>query len=686
MLSILFLLWFLACGVAMAQWLLPRQNPLLRIYLGLSLGVLMMMWLPALLAYGLAFTLTAHWVAAGLMGALAALCYLLRDRRSSVPFDQEQKRRLRLLALLVAPMTLLSAYLQYTHSLRLTPDGAYHVGQSTYGDLSLHLAVTTGAVNAPFPLQNSLMLGASMAYPYLADTFAASFYMLGMPLNTAMAFSGTLMMTLVYAGYTLLCIRLCRRAGAVPLAVCLLFFNGGLGFFYTLSGRVEGGQVTTLWDNLRNVVEGYYQTPTNQPDPNNLRWSNIICDMLIPQRGILGGWTMLLPCFNLLLPPLARGEKHEARGLVLLGLFAGGMPLIHTHSFLALVLASAGFFLYSLASAPGGSQAKALLPWLLYGGIAASLALPQLISLTLPQATGSDHFLRFQFNWCNNRGGRGLVDPYLWFYVKNIGLPFPLILLSLCQRVRPGRAVQAVRGPARRFFIRRDVAADSPERRDEAHRARVRQTRLLAAGGFLIYGVAEFVIFQPNEYDNNKLFYVWFMLCLPMAAEYALTLYGRLRGLGGRRVIAGAFLFTCFVSAWLTVVREWVSDYQAYSRADIEAAEFIKAQTPEHAVFVTGSQHLNPVSSLAGRTILCSSDLYLFFHGFSTQARRAEIAAFYENPAANLAFLREYGVQYIYVSAYERDGSQYDLDEAALEALFPLIYDSEGRRIFSVPD
>ncbi|MCL1854187.1 MAG: hypothetical protein FWF86_00515 [Clostridia bacterium] len=663
MLSILYLLWFLAWGVVMVRWLLPRLSPLLRVYLGLSLGVLLMMWLPALLACALAFTLTAHWAAAGLMGALAALCYLLRDPSSPAPFDREQKRRLRMLALLVAPMTLLSAYLQYTHSLRLTPEGAYHVGQSTYGDLSLHLAVATSVVNAPFPLSNSLMLGASMAYPYLADSFAGSFYMLGMPLNTAMAFSGTLMMALVYAGYTLLCLQLCRRAGAVPLAVCLLFFNGGLGFFYTLSGRAENGQVTTILDNLRNVLEGYYQTPTNQPDPNNLRWSNIICDMLIPQRGILGGWTMLLPCFNLLLPPLAGRGRHGVRGLALLGLFAGGMPLLHTHSFLALALASAGFLLHSLITTPRGSRLQALLPWLLYGGIAAALALPQLIPLTLPQAAGSDHFLRFQFNWCNNRGGRGLVDPYLWFYVKNIGLPFPLILLSLLPM--PGRVPEA------------------PARRDGESRP---PTLLPAAGGFLIYGVAEFVLFQPNEYDNNKLFYVWFMLCLPMAAEYALSLYEKLRGLGGRRIIAGAFLFVCFVSAGLTVAREWVSDYRAYAGEDIEAAEFIKAETPEHSVFVTGNQHLNPVSSLAGRTILCSSDLYLYFHGFNTRARRAEIAAFYENPAANLAFLKEYGVQYIYVSAHERDDIQYDLDEAALEALFPLIYDSGGRRIFSVPD
>ncbi|MFR5854958.1 MAG: hypothetical protein ACLUE8_11895 [Lachnospiraceae bacterium] len=50
------------------------------------------------------------------------------------------------------------------------------------------------------------------------------------------------------------------------------------------------------------------------------------------------------------------------------------------------------------------------------------------------QATESNHFLRFQFNWCNNRGGNGLVDPYFFFYIKNVGFPYLLILLALLKR------------------------------------------------------------------------------------------------------------------------------------------------------------------------------------------------------------------------------------------------------------
>ncbi len=647
----LYLLFFLAGGVTITRLLLPRMRPVKRIYIGLSLGVLLMMWLPVLWAYAFCFDFLSHGLAAVSLLGLCGLSFLLRDKRPAVPFDDRERHALKTLLIIVLPLAVLGGYLEYTHSIRLAADGSLHVGQSTYGDLSLHLAVTTSIVGAKFPLHNSLMLGATMAYPYLSDSIASTMILFGMELNNAMALTGTLMMTLVFAGYALLCMQLCRKRGAAILAFFLLFLNGGLGFFYTIDATVDGYSVTTMWDNLRTVMEGYYQTPTNQPDPHNLRWVNIICDMLVPQRGILGGWTMLMPALNLLIPPLINRQKHSPRAIVLLGLFAGGLPLIHTHSYLALVLFSAGACLYCVVTEKQ-NRWQAFRPWLIYGAIAAALSLPQLIAFTFVQATGSDHFLRFQFNWCNNRGGNGLVDTYLWFYIKNIGLPYLLILLSLCQ-----------------WKKRRDV-------------------RLIACGAFLIYLIAEFILFQPNEYDNNKLLYVWFLLSLPMAADYAMELYERLRGLDGRRLIAAGFLATCFLSSGLTIARECVSDYHAYSAVDVETAEYIRENTPEHSVWLTGNQHLNPVSSLAGRTILCSSDLYLYYHGFNTGARRAEIAAFYENPAQNLDLLSKYQVEYIYVSSYERNDSQYALNEDALEELFPLVFETRGghNRIFEVPE
>ncbi len=89
---------------------------------------------------------------------------------------------------------------------------------------------------------------------------------------------------------------------------------------------------------------------------------------------------------------------------------------------------------------------------------------------------------------------------------------------------------------------------------------------------------------------------------------------------------------------------------------------------------MTGDQHINPASSLAGRTIVCGPGLWLNWHGFDISDRCAEIAEFYEDPAAHSDTLEKYNVSYIMVSSYER--SDYAVDDEALDALFELVFES----------
>ncbi len=654
MLSIVYLLLFSFGGGFIVRCLLPRKSPVERAYLGLSAGLFLLMWLPSLMAAAFRFTPLGHGLATLALALLCVGAYFVRDRHAPQKMKSEDYRTVTLLCRVALPLLLLGGLLEVTHTLCPTADGGYGVGQSTYGDLQLHAAITTSMVDAAFPLHNSLLLDATMAYPYLSDAVSASLYLLGLPLHTAMQLSGVWMMALVFGGYTLLARKLTHGPRAAGLCVLLLFLNGGLGFFYTLGGTVEQGMVTTALDNLRNVLTGYYQTPTNQPDPNNLRFVNIICDMLVPQRTFLGGFAVLLPCLNLLLPELLPPREGEAaapycpRALALAGVLAGGLPLIHTHSYLALALMSAGLCAFCVLRAPRGERFAAFRPFLLFGAIAAALSVPQVFGFTLKQTSGSDHFVRLRFNWCNNRGGYGLIDPYFWFYIKNLGLPFVLILMSLFTK----------------------------ERRKQA----------LLCGAFAIYVVAELVLFQPNEYDNNKLFFVWLLLCLPMAADLLGDIYARLKGLPGRRLLAALTAAVLFLSSALTVAREVYSSYQVYSAEDIRTAEYVRENTPTGAVFLSGSQHLNPVTALAGRTTVCGPGLYLHYHGFSTAEREREIAAFYEQPEQHLALLKKYRVQYVYVSAYERYASTFDLDEEALSALLPVCYESPACRIYGVPD
>ena len=66
-----------------------------------------------------------------LLAAGMALCYFLRDRRSPAPWDEKETRLLRQCLLVALPLTVLSGYLQYTHTMRVDEWGNWNVGQST---------------------------------------------------------------------------------------------------------------------------------------------------------------------------------------------------------------------------------------------------------------------------------------------------------------------------------------------------------------------------------------------------------------------------------------------------------------------------------------------------------------------------------------------------------------------------
>ena len=108
-------------------------------------------------------------------------------------------------------------------------------------------------------------------------------------------------------------------------------------------------------------------------------------------------------------------------------------------------------------------------------------------------------------------------------------------------------------------------------------------------------------------------------------------------------------------------------------------ARYIEENTEEHSVFLTWTEHLNPVSSLAGRTIVCGPDLWLYYHGFQTGERQSEIAAFYADPESHQEVLSKYHVSYIMVGPYERSGLYINMD--SLESLYPIVFTSENESI-----
>lgn len=660
--SIVYTLMYLLFGMMTVRFLLPRHRPLNRLWLGMSLGLLEEMWLPALCAFFFSFTMMAHAAAAVLLTLITLVCFFIRDRRDAAGWDEKEDILLRQLMLTAVPLTMLSACLQYTHVMRADEYGSWHVGQSTFGDLPMHLSFITNLVGKKFPADYPFYPGSRLSYPFLTDSLSSTFYMLGASLQAATIIPAVLMMALCFAGVMILAREMTAGRKTVVMAALLFFLNGGLGFLYNfdrVGDNVPAVGGTGIFERIRYILEEYYKAPTNRPEDFNLRWSNVICDLMIPQRTLLGGWCMVIPCFYLMnaaLRPRNVRADRGGRALGLLAVWAGALPLVHTHSFLALALMSFGAMMYDLIHGDPKTldcprpRSAILARYLIYGAAAAALALPQLICFTFGQAlNGSENvsFLKFQFNWANNPSGGGMRDMYLWFYIKNIGLPFVALILALFEKNPRHRRIFAMMLPV-----------------------------ILAA---------ELIRFQPNEYDNNKLLYLaWMMGCMIVADWFAM-MWRKLKGIRCRGILAVLTAIVLFLSAGLTIWRECVSDITAFSAAEVEAGEYARDETPDDAVYlISPLWHLNPVMSVAGKTVVCGPDTWLYWHGFDTRERQKEVRDFYEDPEHHTELLQKYGVEYIYVSHIER--GKYEIDEAAMRRNYEIVFENSAVTIYHVPE
>lgn len=675
---------FQLCGLLAARRLLPQESGGARLLYGSVLGSVLLQWCPIPFSFFLGFTKASHFCGLALACCLAALSLVFCKREKTVPLGLSAFVRRKFLWFVLA-VTIFFCWLVW-HSFRYE-DGRIFSSQATYGDMCMHLSfITSIAKQGTFPPMYSLLPDCRLAYPFLSDSISSSLVLFGAPLRWAyflpMAFAGAQ----VFFGVYLFVSRLTQSAKKGAFAWLFFFFNGGFGFLYFLESK----------EKFQSIFTGFYQTPTNYV-AGNLHWVNVIVDMMLPQRATLFGWAVLFPIFYLLYRAVFEGEK---RYFLFAGVLSGLLPMIHTHSFLAVILTCGAWLICALLKGLRWEKTAArvvkgmvvfglafmvllqvlvraagredgLLPLalcfvalcvLLIGfllwktakqtglrGLAATwgvlllsaavLALPQLCYWTFRQVGGSG-MLCGHFGWSIG------PDQYLWFYLKNIGLTAVLALCGLLAAKE------------------RELAKYTP--------------------ALVIWFLAELVRFQPNEYDNNKLLYAAYAFLCCAAAECLFQLLSHIQKRGLRAVLAGGVLAVTMTSAVLTMGRESVARYELFGDGAIRVSEFVEENTAPSSVILTDTRHNNEIVSLSGRNIVCGSSSYLFFHGLPYYSREEAVRKMYEQPKDSLPLYERCKVDYVLVSDFEQ--SSYQVNEREIGELFELIYDDGVRKLYRVKE
>lgn len=628
MLGILWFLFWQAVGLVLAAAAFPEKRTWVRLWLGSVMGSVLSMWAPVPFSFLLNFSTASH-IAAMVLGlALVGLSVFLRQKHPAPLSDPERAHGDRPLLWLLPPFFLVCAVMVCNHTLRPVGEALY-TGQCTYGDMSMHLGfIASIAEQGTFPPHYNIFPEGKLCYPFLCDSISSSLYLFGSSLRTAYILPMLFAFVQCFAGFWFLAREVCREKGAAVLAFILFFLNGGLGIIHFF-----GDEYT-----LRSIFTGFYETPTNLIE-KQIRWVNVLVDMMLPQRATLFGWAALFAALYLLFRAVFRGD---GRCFLPAGILGGLLPMIHTHSFFALGLMAFGWLVYSLFR--DGFCREFIRNWCLFGFTAVILAVPQLLIWTFQSVGGNESFLRLGFDWVN--GGQ---ENWLWFWLRNVGPVFILTPLAFLFGETEDRAV--------------------------------------FSGAIVIYILADLILFQPNAYDNNKLLYIWYLFSCLLTADFVVRQLAKLRSRAAQGLILGLLLLVCTNAALLSLGREVISGtekygYELFNGDEVAASQWIRENTEPEALFLTSDNHDNAVAVLTGRNILCGSGSYLYYHGLNYGAVQQLARAMLTDAEVFEQYRQEYGIEYVWIGQYEQAlGGCID---GYLRSAYPAVFSSGSVHIYQV--
>lgn len=500
-----------------------------------------------------------------------------------------------------------------------------------WGDSAFHLLMIERLATAnPFTLEHPIFAGTKLTYPFIINFISAVFREIGS--DTLSAYRLPLF-TFGIAGLFLIfafAYRILKSKGFAVIALLLILWGSGLGFFTLFKDAniaYQQGGLDGFIALLKNPPHEYTHLDnrtggkSSQKETNdNIVWIVPLVSFLTHQRSFTAGFAI----FSLILLGIYYygNTPHFWR----FGVLAGLLPLSHSHSFLALFFLMAVLIWFFL---------KNWKAWLGFGVITLLLAFPQITYYYLNSDIASKGFFKPWFGWmtCNHSTSWLFCDispdtdsNVFIFWLKNFGMVFWIWVLVLWLLALLYFLIPKENEIWKKFKIHFVIAS------------------------LFLFLIPNLFLFQPWEFDNNKIFFYWWILAIIFCVIPLFQIFSQKNILGKGLIVfliffailAGTFDFT----SKLLQAKKEVYGYSDGTDYNIEIGNWIKANTAENNLFLTASV-VDPVPIfLAGRPVYLGYEGWLWSAGLDYKKNRNKAE---EILAGNLHLACEEKINYIFL-------------------------------------
>jgi len=609
----------------------------------LSAGLISGMAVWGLLGYFLAWTLSDLTRATTVIAALPLLTPL------TVFFFSDARRRLRqdILAFfsgrklhnrwfILLALSAFAALLLWLFTIVFyQANGEWHTDNHyNLGDLPFHLAITQEfVVGKRFPPQHPEFAGVNLTYPFLVDFIPAQYAVWGISLPAAYALQNiplALALLILLFRWSL---KVTRNRIAALTSLPLMFLCGGLGFVLLFRD---------IYSDPQGIVRLFWNLPHDytRDSEDALAWGNVLTTLLMTQRGMLFALPLALLTLTLL---QGRGKAP----LFAAGCIVGLIPLLHGHTFLAMLLVAGTWAAWDLLVK---GQWRRLPEWFGFFASAILLATPQILILASGSAVRPGTFFGYQPGWDI---GDGNLKWFVPFWLWNLGLFLPLLLAAFYLQKPNGKQLLPWRLGA--WYL----------------------------PFTLLFILPNIFRFAPWVWDNIKILIYFYLGSVPVVSLVMASLWNRPRW---GKIIAGLTLFLlCFSGAldiWRVASRQ--QEHLLFNRDDLAFSTFLQENTPRDARILHAPYYAHP-ALLAGRSLLLGYEGHLWSHGLDYIGRSEDMKKIYSGKSDADALIRKWRIQYVIVGPPERNEQSFKLNAAYFER-YPLVGTSGPYRLYRIPD